>query len=92
MTVPEHGDAGIVTKPLLIKIFVVCLIALICAAAVGVLFSVYFYGFIPRPWLAEIYLSDTPAKVKLRFWTAFAAGAIFSVVWSYRMVKDMGLR
>jgi hypothetical protein len=44
------------TEPLLIKMFVVCLIA-----------------------------------AKLRFWLAFAAGAIFGAVWSYRIVKDLEL-
>lgn len=78
-------------KPVLIKILVVCLIAAICGAVVGVLFSLYFYGFIPRPWLAKVYLSDTAAAAKLRFWLAFAAGAVFGAVWSYRIVKDLEL-
>ena len=68
------------------------MIALICGAVVGVLFSICFYGLIPRPWLAKIYLFDTPDKAKLRFWIAFAAGAIFGAAWSYRMVKGMDLR
>ena len=79
-------------KPLAIKIVVVVLIALICGVVVGLLVSLFFYSFIPRPWLAEVYLSDTPAKAKLRFWMAFLAGALFGAVWSYRMVKDMDLR
>jgi len=69
----------------------VCLIAAICGGVVGMLFSLCFYGLIPRPWSTELYLSDTPATVKLRFWIASAAGAIFGVVWSYKMVKDMDL-
>ncbi|UCD49954.1 MAG: hypothetical protein JSW27_20795 [Phycisphaerales bacterium] len=78
-------------KPVLIKIFVVCFIAAVCGGAVGVLSSLHFYGFIPRPWLAKVYLSDTAADAKLRFWIAFAAGAIFGAVWSYRIVKDLEL-
>ncbi len=79
-------------KPLLMKSFVVCLIALICGGAVGLLFSLFFYGMLPEHMTAEVYLSDTPARVKLRFWIAFAVGAIFGAVWSYKMVKDMDLR
>jgi len=39
--------------------------------------------------LARVYLSDTPAKMHLRFWIAFALGAIFGIVWSYKIVKDI---
>jgi hypothetical protein len=39
------------------------------------LFSLFFYGFIPAPWRAHIYLSDT-SEDELRFWGAFAVGAI----------------
>lgn len=46
---------------------------------------------LPRHQMTEVYLSDTPEKVKLRFWIAFAVGAIFGLVWSYRVVKNMGL-
>lgn len=79
------------TKAWLIKGTVILLIAVICGGIAGLLFSLFFYGFIPAPWRAHIYLSDTEAKMKLRFWGAFAVGAIFGVVWSYRIVKDMEL-
>ncbi len=79
-------------KPLLTKVLVVCLIALICGAAAGLLFSLFFYGMLPEHMRAEVYVSDTPARVRLRFWIAFAAGAILGAVWSYRMVKGMDLR
>jgi len=78
-------------KPLLIKIFVVCLIAAICGVIAGVVFSIWFYGLIPRPWHAEVIASDTPAKAWLRFWLAFAVGAVGGAVWSYRIVKDLEL-
>ena len=79
-------------KPLAIKIVVVVLIAAICGVVVGGLFSLFFYGFVPRHMLADVLASDTSTKAKWRFWIAFLAGAIFGAVWSYRMVKDMDLR
>ncbi|HPC96260.1 MAG TPA: hypothetical protein PLU87_15040 [Sedimentisphaerales bacterium] len=79
------------TKAWLIKGTVILVIAVICGSIAGVLFSLFFYGFIPAPWRADMYLSDTEAKMKLRFWAAFAVGAIFGAVWSYRIVKDMDL-
>ncbi len=78
-------------KALLTKITVVCVIAVICGVIAGGLFSLCFYGFVPEHKLAEVYVADTPAKAKLRFWIAFAAGAVFGIVWSYRIVKDMEL-
>lgn len=78
-------------RSLLIKIFVVGLIAAVCGAAVGVGFSLCFYGFIPRPWLAEFLDSDTAAAAKLRFWIAFVVGAAGGAVWAYRTVKDLKL-
>jgi len=79
------------TKALLIKGTVILVIAGICGGIAGVLLSLLFYGFIPAPWRADIYLSDTEAKMRLRFWVAFAVGAIFGVAWSYKVVKDMEL-
>jgi len=76
---------------LLIKGTVILVIAGICGGIAGVLLSLLFYGFIPAPWRADIYLSDTEAKMRLRFWVAFAVGAIFGVAWSYKVVKDMEL-
>ncbi|MHC4534237.1 MAG: hypothetical protein ACYS6K_09805 [Planctomycetota bacterium] len=63
--------------------------AVIFGLVVGVLFSLFFYGFIPRPWLAQVYLSDTPKKMHFRFWMAFVAGAIAGSIWSYQAVKDI---
>ena len=79
-------------KALLIKILVVCIIAVICGVLVGPAFSLFYYGFIPRPYRAEIYLSDTYAKMKIRFWLAFAAGAVFGAVWSYKIVKSIDFK
>lgn len=78
-------------KTLLTKIAMVCIIAAVCGGIVGLLFSLFFYGLVPRYMLSAVLDSDTEAKMKLRFWGAFAAGAIFGVVWSYRMVRDMEL-
>ncbi len=78
-------------KALLVKVVVVCLAALVCGAVAGVLFSLWYYGFIPRPMLTDVYLSDTYARMRLRFWIAFAVGAVFGVVWSYRIIKTMKL-
>ena len=78
-------------KSLLLKILVVSIIAVVCGAIVAVLFSLSYYGLFPQHRLADAYLADTPAKAKLRFWLAFAAGAVFGIVWSYRMVKEMEL-
>ncbi len=79
------------TKALLTKISVICVIAVVCGGVAGLLFSLCFYGFVPRHMLSDVLDSDTEAKMNLRFWGAFAVGAIFGVVWSYRMVKDMEL-
>lgn len=76
-------------KTTLGKLFVIFLAAVICGLVTGVVFSIYFYGLVPRSMLAEVYLSDTPAKMHLRFWIAFAAGAIIGIVWSYKVVKDI---
>jgi len=81
--------AAAIMKALLIKTVVVCVAALICGVVAGVLFSLWYYGFIPRPMLTDVYLSDTYAAMRLRFWAAFAVGAGFGGVWSYRMVKTM---
>ncbi len=78
-------------KALLIKIAMVGVIAAVCGGIAGLLFSLCFYGLIPRYLLPAVLDSDTVAKMHLRFWGAFAVGAIFGVVWSYRMVKDMEL-
>ncbi len=73
---------------LLAKILFISLTAAICGAVAGVLFSLWFYGIIPDEQVAtKVYLSDTYAKVKLRFWIAFAVGAVFGGVWSYRMAR-----
>jgi hypothetical protein len=78
-------------KAILLKTLVVCIAAGVCGAIAGVLFSVFFYNFVPRSMLTEVYLSDTHAKMKLRFWIAFGVGAVFGIVWSYRIVKDLDL-
>jgi hypothetical protein len=79
-------------RAFLIKAFVVGLIAAICGGVVGVLFSLWFYGFVPRYMLAEVYLSDTDAKMRFRFWAAFAAGAVFGAIWAYRVVRTMDFK
>lgn len=80
-------------KGVLIKILVICIIAAICGVIAGIGFSLFFYGLIPdNDLLARVYLSDTEAKVRFRFWMAFAAGAIFGAVWSYRIVKSIDLK
>lgn len=76
-------------KALLIKIVVICVAAIICGGVAGVLFFLYYYGFVPRRQLADVLNSDTYAKMNLRFWAAFAVGAAFGGVWSYRIVKAM---
>ncbi len=78
-------------RTLLVKVAVVCLVAIICGGVAGVLFSLWYYGFIPRPMLTDAYLSDTQARMRLRFWIAFAVGAVFGAVWSYRIVRTMKL-
>ena len=75
----------------LIKGTVAFVLAVVCGGIAGVLLSLFFYGFIPAPWRADIYLSDTEAKMKPRFWLAFPVGAIFGVAWSYTVVNDMEL-
>jgi len=77
------------TKALLLKALVVCIIAMVCGTLAGVAFSLLYYGLIPTPMRADVYLSDTYAKMRLRFWLAFAAGAVFGAVWSYRIVKSI---
>ena len=72
-----------------VKLLVVFLGAVIFGLIAGVLFTIYFYGFVPDSILAKVYLSDTPAKMRLRFWIAFAVGAIFGIIWTYRAVKDI---
>lgn len=79
-------------KTVLVKILVVCVAALICGVVAGVLVSLFYYDVVPQPMLVETYLSDTYAKMRLRFWIAFAVGAIFGVVWSYRVVKSIDLK
>ena len=76
-------------RVLLMKVTVVCLAAIVCGGVAGALFSLWYYGFIPRYRLGDVLDSDTYAKMALRFWAAFAIGAIFGVVWSYRAVKTM---
>ncbi len=78
-------------KAWLIKGMVILAIAVICGGIAGLLFSLWFYGFVPRHMLSDVLDSDTEAKMHLRFWGAFAVGAIFGVAWSYRVVKDMEL-
>jgi len=79
-------------KMLLIKISVVCLAAVICGAVVGVLFSLSYYFLVPDHRLSEVYLSDTYAKMRLRFWIAFVVGAIFDAAWSYRLVRSTAFK
>ena len=75
-------------KEILIKLLIILTGSAICGLIVGVLFTVYFYGFIPRPWLARVYLSDTKAKMHFRFWAAFAVGAVAGSLWLYKIVKE----
>ena len=79
-------------KSLAIKVLVIFLIAVICGVLTGVLFSLFFYGFVPRHMLADVLASDTSVKAKWRFWIAFIAGVIFGLVWAYRIFKDTDLR
>jgi len=78
-------------KALLVKGTVILVIAVICGGIAGLLLSLCFYGFVPRHMLSDVLDSDTEAKMHLRFWGAFAIGAIFGAVWSYRIVKDTEL-
>ena len=78
-------------KAILIKLLVIFIVAVIYGTVVGFLFSIWFYGFITRHMFAEVYLSDTPEKLRFRFWVAFAVGAVVGIVWSYKVVKDMEL-
>jgi len=74
-------------KSLAIKVIVVCLGGVICGLVVAVLFSLFFYGFLPSPLRAEVYLSDTRAKVKFRFWAAFILGTVLGMVWIYKAIR-----
>ena len=76
-------------RVLLMKVTVVCLAAIVGGGVAGVLFSLWYYGFVPRYRLADVLDSDTYAKMALRFWAAFAVGAVFGVAWSYRVVKTI---
>ena len=76
-------------KTWLIKAVAVCIIAVICGCIGGLLFSLYFYGFVPRHMLADVLESDTEAKMKLRFWIAFAVSAIPGLAWAYRILRDV---
>jgi hypothetical protein len=76
-------------KALLVKTVVVCLAAVIWGGVAGVLFSLWYDGFIPEHRLGDVLDSDTSAKMWLRFWAASAVGAVFGVAWSYRVVKDI---
>ena len=81
-------------KAFLIKLLVVCLAAVICDTVAGGLFSFFFYGFVNKFMpgrTIEIYISDTPLKIYLRFWIAFIVGAIMGIVWSYKVVKGIEL-
>jgi hypothetical protein len=42
--------------------------------------------------MAKVYLSDTDAKMRFRFWIAFAAGALMGAIWSYRVVRTMDFK
>ena len=77
-------------KATLIKLSIICLAAVVCGVIVGVLFSIFFYGLLPRDIGTEVYLADTHAKMHLRFWIAFAVGAVIGIIWAYRVVKDFG--
>ncbi len=76
-------------KLLLTKIVVFCLAAIVCGGVAGVLFSLYYYSFIPDWRLADVLNSDTHAKVALRFWAAFGVGAVVGVAWAYGVVKTI---
>lgn len=78
-------------KMLLTKIAMVCVVAAVCGGIAGLFFSIIFYGLVPRYMLADVLESDTKAAMHLRFWAAFAVGAIFGAVWSYRAIKDTDL-
>jgi hypothetical protein len=78
-------------KEILVKLFIICIGAVVCGLVVGLFFSFFFYAIVDRIMpgrTIEIYLSDTRAKMYLRFWIAFAVGAVTGAAWLYKIVKE----
>ena len=78
-------------KEILVKFLIILTGAAICGLIVGLFFSFFFYRFVDRIMpgrTVEIYLADTKAKMHIRFWIAFAVGAVAGSLWLYKIVKN----
>ena len=78
-------------KEILVKLIIILTGAAICGLIVGLFFSFFFYSFVDRIMpgrTVEIYLSDTRTKMYIRFWIAFAVGAVAGAAWLYKIVKN----